>query len=379
MSISIKRLPIFICVAGMPLLALMTACGTAGIPRPPSLDLPRPTSDLHAVRKGDRVFLAWTIPSQTTDGQNLRHPGPAEICRSKDVPVSDCSDPVGEVTATPGVQTAQNNSAHHNPAIDAPATAAQPKANFVDTVPSTVFDTSAGSQLFYAVSADNEKRRSAGISNVVAVPALRSVPPPRDFQAQVASQGVVLRWANEGHPSATPELKYAYRVYRRAADAPTDVVVGEVPTESTATEIIDHSFEWEKSYSYRCTVVTVIHAEGEPNSEFEGDDTPDVLVYAHDVFPPAVPGGLQAVYSGAGQQSFIDLIWAPDTDADLAGYNVYRSDGGLRTKINRELVQTSAYRDTDVTSGKTYTYSVTAVDVRGNESQSSSEAAESVP
>jgi fibronectin type 3 domain-containing protein len=88
---------------------------------------------------------------------------------------------------------------------------------------------------------------------------------------------------------------------------------------------------------------------------------------------------LQAVYSGAGQQSFIDLIWAPDTDADLAGYNVYRSDGGPRAKVNRELVRSSAYRDGDVVSGKTYTYSVTAVDVRGNESKPSNEAAENVP
>jgi hypothetical protein len=360
-------------------LLFLLGCGTAGIPRPPSLELPKPVSDLRAVRKGDGVFLAWTIPSQTTDGQTIHHPGSTEICRSKDTPVIDCSKPAGELAATATAQTTQANPTQNNPATNAPRKAEKPKANFVDHVPPALFDTAVTSQLFYAVSVQNEKRHSAGISNVVAVPALRSIPPPKDFQAQVSAQGVVLHWTAGDHPSSAAELKYAYRVYRRADGTSTDAVVGELPIDSSATELIDHSFEWEKSYSYRCTVVTVIHAEGKPDIQFEGDDTPDVHVFAHDVFPPAVPGGLQAVFSGVGQQPFMDLIWAPDTDADLAGYNVYRSDGGPQNKINRELVNTSAYRDHDVTSGKTYKYYVTAVDVRGNESAPSSEAAESVP
>ena len=62
----------------------------------------------------------------------------------------------------------------------------------------------------------------------------------------------------------------------------------------------------------------VISAPGKPDLEIEGDDTPKVTVYAHDVFPPAVPSGLQAVFSGVGQSPFVDLIWSPDTDADLA-------------------------------------------------------------
>ena len=78
-----------------------------------------------------------------------------------------------------------------------------------------------------------------------------------------------------------------------------------------------------------------------PDSEvqIEGDDTPPVRVIAHDVFPPSVPAGLQAAYSGEGQKPFIDLIWAPVTNADLAGYNVYRSEtDGAAIKLNSELV-----------------------------------------
>ena len=141
----------------------------------------------------------------------------------------------------------------------------------------------------------------------------------------------------------------------------------------------DSGFEWEKTYLYRITGLSIIKR---PDSEIqvEGDDTPPVQVVAHDVFPPSVPTGLQAAYSGEGQKPFIDLIWAPVTNADLAGYNVFRSeDGGAAVKVNSELVKSPAYRDFAVTSGKTYSYSVSAMDVRGNESQRSEQTSEPVP
>ena len=76
----------------------------------------------------------------------------------------------------------------------------------------------------------------------------------------------------------------------------------------------------------------------------------------------------------------MDLIWSPDTDADLAGYNVYRREqGGEAAKLNSDLVKTPAYRDVTVQSGKTYFYSVSGIDVRGNESARSEETSETVP
>jgi fibronectin type 3 domain-containing protein len=126
-------------------------------------------------------------------------------------------------------------------------------------------------------------------------------------------------------------------------------------------------------------VVSVVEAEKSRN-EVEGDDTPEVKVFAHDIFPPAVPAGVQAVYSGPGQQPFIDVVWAPVSDADLDGYNVYRhEDGAAAVKVNAELVKTPAFRDARVAAGKTYFYSVSAVDQRGNESARSEEGSERVP
>lgn len=48
-------------------------------------------------------------------------------------------------------------------------------------------------------------------------------------------------------------------------------------------------------------------------------------------------------------------------------------------RVNSELAKSPAYRDMAVESGKTYTYSVSAVDARGNESGRSEETSEAVP
>jgi hypothetical protein len=154
----------------------------------------------------------------------------------------------------------------------------------------------------------------------------------------------------------------------------------EQPRSASTGTFLDQSIEWEKTYYYRATVVTVVTGAGQLPAQVEGDDTPEVKVLAHDIFPPTVPSGVQAVFSGPGQQAFIDLIWAPVTDADLAGYNVYRHEpGSAPEKLNSDLVKAPAYRDMKVIKGRSYIYSVSAVDVRGNESARSEEASESVP
>jgi fibronectin type 3 domain-containing protein len=67
-------------------------------------------------------------------------------------------------------------------------------------------------------------------------------------------------------------------------------------------------------------------------------------------------------------------------DVDLDGYNVYRrEEGTAAVKVDAALVKTPAYRDDNVVPGKRYFYSVSALDVRGNESARSEEAGETVP
>jgi len=354
------------------LAAGLTACGVPGVPKPPSLNLPQPVTDLRAIRKGDKVFLAWTVPTETTDGQTLRSLGDTRVCRRSEAPPSDCASPVGTVVPPQPTATSQQKNT---------AASTHAQATYTDQLPVTLLQDDPAGEIFYAVSAPNQRGRSAGLSNQVDVPAAIALPPPSDFRAQVTPDGVLLSWTGKPHSAETQQLHHVYRVYRREEGTNVDAKVGEMPLGILRTYLLlDHSFEWEKTYEYRATVVAQIHAHGQPETQFEGDDTSPVRVFAHDIFPPAVPTGLQAVFSGPGQQPFIDLIWAPDVDADLAGYNIYRREVDSEPqKINSEVVKAPAFRDTKITAGHTYFYSVSAIDVRGNESARSAEASESVP
>jgi hypothetical protein len=357
------------------LTALLTCCGTPGAPMPPSLELPKPVTDLRALRKGDKVYLAWTVPIQTTDRQTVRHPGPTRICRSLEPVMSQCGTPVGEVPAS---QTPRPKSTSAQPT----KTAGTTQASYTDILPQESQGKSPAAQATYAVSVLNENGRSAGLSNQVKVPLAPAAPPPNGFRAEVAADGVRISWTCPATFSKPFDgAQYRVRIYRRPLDSQTDSKVGEADLlNCQGPQVLDQTFEWEKVYYYRATVVTVISEHEKPEIEVEGDDTLPVKVFVHDVFPPAVPSGLQAVASGVGQAPFVDLVWAPVTDADLAGYNIYRhQQGGQPVKLNSELVETPAFRDSDVASGTKYFYSVSAVDLRGNESAHSEEASEQVP
>jgi fibronectin type 3 domain-containing protein len=231
----------------------------------------------------------------------------------------------------------------------------------------------------YAIEVTNTAGHGAGLSNQVSVSLAPTLAPPQSFAARVTSQGVVLSWKNTSAAQASQsDLKYLYRFYRRLEGNQREVLIGEIPVDASA--LTDSNIDWEKTYEYRAETVTVLAQQGKSELQIEGDDSPMVKVFADDLFPPAVPSSVQAVFSGAGGQPFIDLIWAPVPDLDLAGYNVYRRESGEAvTKINVGLVKAPSFRDTNVTSGKSYSYSVTAVDARGNESARSEEAGESVP
>ncbi len=346
-----------ILLSALALLATVS-CGTPGAPMPPSLQLPQPVSDLKATRKGDKISLSWTAPTQTTDHANVKRPGETRVCRSVGPAViNECEHPVG--TVSPG----------------------QVPAGFVDTLPMQFQEENPVGFATYAVEALNDRGRSAGFSNQVRVPSAPTLAPPADFRVQLTPDGPLLQWTGTLHAHPDPALGHFFRVYRHAEGTQSDTIVGEVKLRNQPeVAMADRSFEWEKTYVYRITVVTTVTHGNQVVAEVEGDDSPPLTVLVHDSFPPAPPAGLQAVFSGLERQRFIDLTWAPNTESDLAGYNVYRRlGGGAPQKINSELVKTPSFRDANVPPGATIYYSVSAVDLRGNESTRSEEAHESVP
>jgi len=374
-------------IASAALCLLLAGCAQTGPPLPPSLELPKPPDDLRASRKANRVTLNWSEPTRTTDRRIVRFLGPTLICRSLDPEITACPNPTAMLPAPAAVPQIVESSRGRAQKSNSSQAAPQ---SYTDTLPLAIQQQNPYAEVTYAIEVLNRNARGAGLSNRVHVPVVITLAPPDNLAAELTGDGVVLTWTSVGEAqnipansfNNSPGVQFRYRIYRREESAGKDAIAGEVPLgEPGPTHFTDSSFEWEKTYLYRITVVSVIK-RAESEVQVEGDDTSSVRVSAHDVFPPSVPSGLQAAYSGEGQNPFIDLIWAPVTNADLAGYNVYRSEDGAAghaVKLNSALVQSPSYRDSAVVSGKTYIYSVSAVDVRGNESQRSEATSESVP
>lgn len=361
------------CGAGLALVlsALFSGCASTGAPLPPSLELPKAPSDLRAARKGDKVQLTWNVPGETTDRQRVRYLGLTRICRSLEPAINQCGTPAAEIPTT-GVTVDWKKRLEAGEKV--PET-------YADTLPSAVLQENPTGQVTYAIEVLNRAGRGAGLSNQVRVSTVPTLPPPEDLRAEPSAEGIVVTFTGIADQHPVPEISHGYRIYRREQGTTRDTLVSELRLEKAGElRTVDHGFEWEKTYDYHVTVVSVLSQAGKAAIEIEGEDSPPVQVFAHDIYPPAVPAGLQAVFSQEGQERFIDLVWAPDTEADLAGYNVFRRDENTQpVKINAELVKTPAYRDSNVEAGKKYFYSASAVDVRGNESARSEEASEEVP
>jgi len=74
---------------------------------------------------------------------------------------------------------------------------------------------------------------------------------------------------------------------------------------------------------------------------------------------PEAPGAPSAAQKPAGR---IDLAWtASSTVTNLAGYDLYRANGGAYSKLNTSPLTALTYSDTATTDGTAYTYKVRAV------------------
>src|SRR3954469_23202153 len=131
---------------------VLSGCGAPGSPQPPSLQLPKPVSDLAAFRKGDHVFLTWTPPTQTADGENIRQAGSTGICRGvAQYPMTECEEKVGTVADAQVEHWTKDTMASRH--------------DFTDTIPATLQQQNPLGEATYALLDMNRSGRAAGLSN----------------------------------------------------------------------------------------------------------------------------------------------------------------------------------------------------------------------
>ena len=89
------------------------------------------------------------------------------------------------------------------------------------------------------------------------------------------------------------------------------------------------------------------------------------VISSGDQTPPAAPAGLHVANTSPTE---ISLAWDPNTEGDLAGYEVYRDGGLLATLLGATA---TSYTDGEVTEGTSYSYYIIAIDTSYNRSDPS--------
>ena len=386
--------------------------------------------DITADRRGDRVDVSFTVPVSNTDNTrpaNVTHMDVYAVTGAPNVSdeqmlkvgtkvgsvaVKSIKDPNAAVD--PNDELAGPTEAPEGKGLDQGAPARLSEAltpdmrTFVDVTltgkarskpkpvvvdpddgwPHPLFGAPvAPPQRVYAVIGYNNKEKKGPFSKRVLV---SMVPPPPAPVAPVVTfteKEIAVKWAPGSSASRVqapasggvlparlvgmlaPTLSYnLYEVPPKGAVAPP-VPAGAAPPETklTKTSVTEPAYTDTRMAwgTERCYLVRAVEtANGQP---VESEATAPVCVKLIDTFPPAAPRGLTAVAS----EGAISLIWQANTEADLAGYVVYRgaTEATLQPVMTGPTVDTT-YRD-GLAAGLHYVYAVVAVDKAGNRSPTS--------
>jgi hypothetical protein len=333
---------------------------------PPSLNLPNRVEDLSAARSGDQVALTWTMPRRNTDKLLLKGYIAVRLCRQE---AATACTPAGNLSLLPGATGA-----------------------FTDTLPSALA-AGAPRPLHYFVELVNRNNRSAGVSNAALVLAGQAPRPIGQLAAEVRKAGVALRWTFQPDDASTVRLHR--KLLTPPATKPKSGLLTPAPepieqnllveTSAHPGRALDSNIRFGQTYEYSAQRVARVTVDGLP-LELAGERSAPLRVETLDIFPPETPTHLAAVAAlqesaEASSETAIDLSWQPATDPDIAGYIVYRREGGAPwQRISPALPLVSpAFHDTQVQPGHSYLYAVSAIDQSGHESPRSAEAQETVP
>lgn len=376
----------------------LAGCGKKGDPRPPLRAIPAAAQDLQLRQQGWDFVLDFGYPKLTTSGAALTDLESIEVLQVvKPAPTQgfpatlDPREFAALATSRLLVRDAELAQATSGDRVFLQLPVPQPLEAMAYS---------------FAVRTTTGAGEQSGLSNLVTLVPRTPPEPPAGIALVPGPEGIEITWTapevtaegagapattetaetaappegedtsagTEGaEPAAgaavaeTPAAMAGFNVYRR--DARSRIYRQALITAEAGSErAVDRSARFGGRYIY--TVTTVSQRDPLIESRLSGE----AEVAYQDRFPPAAPGGLVAL-AEVGQ---VRLRWDRSTSGDVTGYHVYRRRGSDFERLTREPLGRREYLDTDVTSGRAYTYRVTAVDALGNEGPAGDEVSTTV-
>jgi fibronectin type 3 domain-containing protein len=345
-----------------------SGCGKRRPPLPPVESVPQRTELLSGVQRGNQIMLVWPAPRRNAPDESVQSIRRIDVFR------------LAEAFDDPLSLTEEEFSARATLIGSVPFESirgADDSITYVDelTLREPV-------RLRYAVRYVNASGQRASFSNFLLIEPAPSVsqPPLLSSEVSITQNAVALRWqAPSGNvDGSTPANLLGYNVYRaaRAQNVPAQTPLNSAPL--NANGYSDQTFDFGEEYVYVVRAVSL----GTGGAPVESLNSNAVAVKPIDTFPPAAPATPTAAASSSPLR--VSLFFAANTERDVVGYNIFRSEDPslpkeLWTKLNRSLLERNTFQDDNVQRGTKYFYYVTAVDNAGNVSAPSEVTFDTVP
>ncbi len=331
------------------ILVLAVSCGRKTKPLTPQSPRPEAVRGIVAVARDSVAFLSWRVPTKNEEGKDMNS---ADILGFR-------------------IYRAEIVAGRKKPRFKEFADISMAKPAPAEVRAGTVYwndkDLRYGQTYDYRIRAVGVRRGLSALSEEVLVTPLLSLAAPKNFTAVAGDGRNMLSWDLVTTRSDGSQYSgfVGYNIYRGTEKGwYEDAPLNKEPLRTNSYS--DTAVTNNKTYFY------IVRAVDSPTLPWnESLDSFEVAATPRDMTPPGRPTGL-TVIPGVGR---IFLTWNENKEKDLAGYNVYRSvkSGRGYVRITDKLINRTTYSDVTVKPGVEYYYTVTAVDLSGNESPMSKE------
>lgn len=352
----------------LPAVVLVVNCGKRRPPLPPMERVQQRTELLSGIQRGNQVILSWPAPRRNAPDESVQSIRRIDVYRLAEKPRA----PLG---------LTEEEFATRSTLIGSVTYDEIKVATDVLTYTDTLELAGEPARLRYAVRYVNASGQRAAFSNFLLLePAARIALPPTMIATgkEVGENAITISWQPPAAniDGSTPVNLLGYNVYRveESEDVNSQTPIND-PLVS-GTQYQDKNFKFSESYRYVVRSVSL----GTEGAQVESLNSNSISVSPRDTFPPSAPASI-TVAAAPGRLS---IFFPANPEADIAGYNIYRStDPDLPkdkwNKLNPALLTRTTFQDERVESGKRYYYYLTAVDQAGNVSAPSEVVSETVP
>ena len=359
---------VLILLVAISLLSLAPTCGKRKPPLPPVERVPQRTELLSGVQRGNQVILSWPAPRRNAPDNSVQSIRRIDVYRVAEKPTAPLPLTEDEFAA--------------RATLIGSVTYDEIKKGLENlTYGDTLELAGQPVRLRYAIRYVNAAGERAAFSNFLLIePAAKIAEPPTIIRtgSELSESLITINWEapKTNIDGSTPVNLLGYNIYRVAGSQRevSQTPINQAPV--TGTQYQDKNFKFGERYTYIVRTVSL----GTEGGQVESLNSNSIELTPVDIYPPGKPGPV----SPAPAPGRVSLFWPANPEADVAGYNIYRSpDPNLPrtswTKLTPTIYTRTTFTDENVEVGKTYYYYIEAVDNAGNVSAPSDIVSETVP